>query len=285
MGTGLGPTLEFYTLLSHELQRQSLGMWRHDGPAAASSALVAEAKQAAVAAAAQALNRTISGPGPLANELVVDRSHSDSVHSSELVQAPLGLFPAPLAPSGRGAASEVLQHFSLLGRTVAKALQDGRMLDMALSPVFYRLALGRRVDLYDVRRFDPALGASIEKLIAACAAHEAPGDVGAAMSLLVDGCPVEDLCLSFELPGYPAYPLHGSAGTTPGAEVTAVNLGEYIEAVVDATMGSGVAAQVGAFREGFNAIFPITSLTSFYEDEIEAMLCGESWKGATQAQM
>lgn len=30
VGTGLGPTLEFYTLLSHELQRKGLGMWRSD---------------------------------------------------------------------------------------------------------------------------------------------------------------------------------------------------------------------------------------------------------------
>ena len=30
VGTGLGPTLEFYTLLAHELQRKSLGMWRCD---------------------------------------------------------------------------------------------------------------------------------------------------------------------------------------------------------------------------------------------------------------
>lgn len=29
-GTGLGPTLEFYTLLSHELQRRGLSMWRGD---------------------------------------------------------------------------------------------------------------------------------------------------------------------------------------------------------------------------------------------------------------
>ena len=29
-GTGLGPTLEFYTLLSHELQRKGMGMWRAD---------------------------------------------------------------------------------------------------------------------------------------------------------------------------------------------------------------------------------------------------------------
>lgn len=30
VGTGLGPTLEFYTLLSHELQRRGLAMWRAD---------------------------------------------------------------------------------------------------------------------------------------------------------------------------------------------------------------------------------------------------------------
>jgi E3 ubiquitin-protein ligase TRIP12 len=33
---------------------------------------------------------------------------------------------------------------------------------------------------------------------------------------------------------------------------------------------------VEAFREGFNQIFPLESLQYFYEDEIEAMLCGEA---------
>jgi hypothetical protein len=33
VGTGLGPTLEFYTLLSHDLQRRSLRMWRHEDAA------------------------------------------------------------------------------------------------------------------------------------------------------------------------------------------------------------------------------------------------------------
>jgi E3 ubiquitin-protein ligase TRIP12 len=30
VGTGLGPTLEFYTMLSHDMQRKGLGMWRGD---------------------------------------------------------------------------------------------------------------------------------------------------------------------------------------------------------------------------------------------------------------
>ena len=30
VGTGLGPTLEFYALVSQELQRADLGLWRGD---------------------------------------------------------------------------------------------------------------------------------------------------------------------------------------------------------------------------------------------------------------
>jgi len=37
VGTGLGPTLEFYTLLSHELQRRGLGLWRCDDGSSAAS--------------------------------------------------------------------------------------------------------------------------------------------------------------------------------------------------------------------------------------------------------
>ena len=30
VGTGLGPTLEFYTMLSHDFQRRGLKLWRGD---------------------------------------------------------------------------------------------------------------------------------------------------------------------------------------------------------------------------------------------------------------
>lgn len=163
--------------------------------------------------------------------------------------------------------------FTLLGRVTAKALQDSRLLDLPLSPLFYRLALGGRVDLYDIKKFDAALGSSIEKLHSAYHAHQAGGGQG---PLLVDGCAVEDLCLSFQLPGYPGYQL------APHGEEVMVGSGtmrEYIDAVVDATLGGGVSSQIEAFRSGFCEIFPLDCLRCFYEDEIEAMLCGtgESW--------
>jgi hypothetical protein len=58
--------------------------------------------------------------------------------------------------------------------------------------------MGRPLDLYDVAAIDPPLGASLERLAAALAAWRAGGGAG---PLLVDGCPIEDLCLSFTLPG------------------------------------------------------------------------------------
>ncbi|KAL4435190.1 hypothetical protein ABPG77_001872 [Micractinium sp. CCAP 211/92] len=295
VGTGLGPTLEFYTLLSHELQRKSLGIWRHDASAAggagagttgtAAGALVEEAKQAAAAAAAAdasggagaqaaAAARSAAGPGPLAGELEAEKGQlSESVRAGDLVYAPQGLFPAPLPPGQRGEDSKRVSYFRLLGRAVAKALQDSRLLDIPLSPLLYRLALQRHVDLYDIRKFDAALGASLERLHAAYHAHAAGGGKG---PLLVDGCPLEDLCLTFELPGFPGYPLHPAGAETP---VTAANLRQYLDAVVEATLGAGVAAQVDAFRSGFEAIFPLDSLAAFFEDEIEVMLCGtgEAW--------
>jgi hypothetical protein len=37
----------------------------------------------------------------------------------------------------------VVDNFRLLGRAMAKALQDNRMLDLPLAPAFYKLALGQ----------------------------------------------------------------------------------------------------------------------------------------------
>ena len=63
----------------------------------------------------------------------------------ELVQAPLGLFPRPW-PTNSDASessqfSKVIEYFRLLGRVMAKALQDGRLLDLPLSVAFYKLVL------------------------------------------------------------------------------------------------------------------------------------------------
>ena len=107
-----------------------------------------------------------------------------------------------------------------------------------------RKALGQPLDLYDIRKFDAALGATLEKLYAAHKAHQAQGSAKKG-PLLVDGCPIEDLCLTFVLPGYPEYELKKNGGDIT---VDASNVGSYITAVVDANLESGIKPQMDSFR-------------------------------------
>ena len=67
---------------------------------------------------------------------MVQSDLAEGAKAGSFVAAPQGLFPAPLPP-GRGG-SRLLPRFTLLGRAAAKALQDGRMLDVPLSHTFYR---------------------------------------------------------------------------------------------------------------------------------------------------
>ena len=113
-----------------------------------------------------------------------------------------------------------------------------------MSYVFYRKALGQPLDLYDIRKFDAGLGGTLEKLHAAHRAHGA--SAGSRKGpLLVDGVPIEDLCLTFVLPGYPEYELRQG-----GADIVidASNVGAYIAAVVDANLESGIKVQLEHFR-------------------------------------
>jgi E3 ubiquitin-protein ligase TRIP12 len=119
VGTGLGPTLEFYTLLSHDLQKVGLQMWRSGSD-----------------------QMEIDG-----DDKKKKSSEGNIARDGELVQAPLGLFPRPW-PANADASEgsqlfKVIEYFRLLGRVVAKALQDGRLLDLPLSVAFYKLVLGQ----------------------------------------------------------------------------------------------------------------------------------------------
>lgn len=82
--------------------------------------------------------------------------------------------------------------------------------------------MGRPVDLYDVRKVDAALGATLEKLAAAAAGGSSSGGASkgaaAAVPMLVDGCPLEDLCLSFVLPGKHATGRMIPLGSSPGSD-------------------------------------------------------------------
>jgi E3 ubiquitin-protein ligase TRIP12 len=235
VGTGTGPTLEFFTLLSKQFKRRKLNLWRDSG---------------------------------VANE-------------DDLVVAPHGLFPAPITPPRLGGKTHAsrLKNFKLLGQSIGKVLQDGRMLDLPLAPAFYRMLLGRSLGLHDLIEIDPGLGNTLRRLDAAANEIETMKREGRPESewrnVTVDGVNIEDLCLTFVIPGASMELIKG--GSEVG--VNEVNLREYVDTIVDACVGSGVAAYFESVRTGLEQVVPLARLQMFNESELEAVICGqgEQW--------
>ncbi|KAE8719128.1 E3 ubiquitin-protein ligase UPL3 [Hibiscus syriacus] len=265
VGTGLGPTLEFYTLLSHDLQKVGLGMWRSNSTSDKTTMVIDGDEEKNEKTAGSVTNR------------------------GDVIQAPLGLFPRPWPPNADASEgsqfSKVIEYFRLLGRVMAKALQDGRLLDLPLSTPFYKLVLGQELDLYDILFIDAEFGKILQELhFLVCRKQYLESTGGENSAAIADirfrGAPIEDLCLDFTLPGYPDYILKSGDGT-----VDINNLDDYISLVVDATVKAGIIRQMEAFRAGFNQVFDIASLQIFTPQELDYLLCGrrELWEAETLA--
>ncbi|KAK7337028.1 hypothetical protein VNO77_17586 [Canavalia gladiata] len=240
-GTGHGPTLEFYTLVCQEFQKYGLGMWRED----TSSSTIKTHLQA----------------------------EEMKIHSL------YGLFPRPLSAtpetSGGIPVTEVIKKFFLLGHVVAKAIQEGRILDLHLSKAFCKLILQKELSLYDIQSFDPELGKVLQEFQALVNRKKYLESVSGENSMAEHGLSfrgtrIEDLCLDFTLPGYPDF-----AFGSYNSMVNMSNLEAYVSFVTDATVRSGISRQQEAFISGFNQVFPIEHLQSFSEEELELIFCGE----------
>ncbi|KAG6477829.1 hypothetical protein ZIOFF_061261 [Zingiber officinale] len=277
VGTGLGPTLEFYTLLSHDLQRVELSLWRSNTTSESSAMLVD----------GNGTDSRESDDSLRAKKAVKDLP----IGGRDIIQAPLGLFPRPWPPSVDASDgsqfSMVIEYFRLIGQTMAKALQDGRLLDLPLSMAFYKLVLGQELELHDILLFDAEFGKILQELQALVLRKQFldsnPGNNQMAIAdVCFQGASIEDLCLNFTLPGYPEYILKDGG---ENIMVDANNLEEYVTLVVDATIKAGIIRQMEAFRAGFNQVFDISSLQIFSSHELDILTCGrtELWEPDTLA--
>lgn len=250
VGTGLGPTLEFYTLVSRELQRTELGLWRHES----------------------------GGPPP---------QEGQDGKPQQYVHAPAGLFPAVAKQDqeGGGVPPRTLQLFTFMGRFVAKALLDNRLVDLPFSAPLMRAMLGARLGLSDLQELSPQVAASLGQLqqLSERRAEILRGGGSAAeqkqqvQALTLQGCPVSDLGLDFTLPGEPNVELcEGGAERDVGID----DLEEYVQAVLNLVLRDGVRAQVEAFRKGFSEVLPVHHLRAFTPEELDVLFNGsrEAWE-------
>lgn len=252
VGTGLGPTLEFYSLVSKELQRADLQLWK-GATVKIGSELEAMEEEVGISDC-------------------VEYVHSDS-----------GLYPLPIARNCKSShRTKIKNKFQFLGKFMAKAVLDNRMIDLPFSQPFYQWLLGEEAsfDVGDMKGIDPEIANTVTHLqgiVHKKSRLEAdrglsPQEKQEQISQLsMDGCPIEDLGLDFTLPGYPNIELRKGGRDMA---VTLDNLASYVSLVSHWMLIEGVSTQMEAVREGFNAVFPISSLGMFYPDELDQIFCG-----------
>lgn len=155
VGTGLGPTLEFYALVSAEIQRCDLGLWNESDTYQTPSSSIADCVKSVVnemeddqqmsqtEEQGQCFSRRIfcgfmASRSILTNYLPIDDVNTAVTPISayptsaagvrQYVHAPFGLFPMPFSHSAKQMQiSRIKSKFKFLGKFMAKAIMDSRM--------------------------------------------------------------------------------------------------------------------------------------------------------------
>ncbi|KEG12995.1 E3 ubiquitin-protein ligase TRIP12 [Trypanosoma grayi] len=221
-GSGSGPTMEFYSLVSDELREINLGLWRR----------------------------------------------TDETPDEKYFRPHNGVYPLPLPPDSREIA-RVEPYFRLLGRFLARALLDRRILTISLSPVLLKMLRGDECGVYDLVDISESLGASIVALATAARS-------GAALVQLSGSaapCAVEDLLLDYTLPGDGLIELKKGGANIP---VTSKNLLDYCDAVTSFMLRAGVEHALKALRSGFHDYIPLYALRMLTVAELHEAIHGHA---------
>lgn len=244
VGTGLGPTLEFYSTVSKEFSRKKLKLWRENDNNNGDE---------------YAYGRAGLFPAPMSDAQASQESGKKQLHLFRI----LGKFIARSMLDSRiidVSFNPAFFRIADVSSSVAPSLGTVKAVDHDLAN-----------SLLLLKRF-----ANAKKAIERDASLSSTEKTQALENVEIDGAKVEDLGLDFTLPGYPNIEL-----TENGSDVSVTidNVGAYVDRVVDMTLGSGVRRQVEAFRTGFSQVFPYSSLRTFTPSELVILFgkADEDW--------
>jgi len=241
VGTGLGPTLEFYSTVSKEFSKKKLKLWRENESSSADE---------------YAFGHRGLYPAPMSAE---EASSENGQKRLELFKV-LGKFVARSMLDSRIIDVSFNPTFFRIG-------------DGSNSAVVPSLGAIKTVDtdlansLVLLKQF-----ADAKKRVDADSTLSHAHKTRALQNIMVQDCRVEDLALDFTLPGYDTIELIPNGSNTA---VTIENVDTYVDKVIAFTLGSGVQRQADAFRAGFTEVFPYSALKAFTPDEL-VMLFGRS---------
>jgi E3 ubiquitin-protein ligase TRIP12 len=244
VGTGLGPTLEFYSTVSREFSKKKLKLWRenesndNDEHAFGKRGLYP-------APMSEEEAKTENGEKRLELFKVLGKFVARSMLDSRIIDVS---FNPTFFRISDGSGAAVIPSLGAI-----KAVDEGLAKSLVLLKQFSDAK--KKVD-------DSNMPAAKK--------------TAALQDIIIQDCRVEDLALDFTLPGYGSIDLISNGADTP---VTIENVDTYVEKVIDFTLGLGVQRQADAFRDGFTEVFPYSALKAFTPDEL-VMLFGrtdEDW--------
>lgn len=244
VGTGLGPTLEFYSTVSREFSKKKTKLWRET-----------EASEKDEFA----FSKLGMFPAPMSQDQAETESGKKILHLFKM----LGKFIARSMLDSRTVDVPLNPTFFRTGDqpgTVPLSLG-------AVKTVDGQLAMSLKL----VKQY-----ANEKKRIDRDKHLSAASKANAVRNIQFRGAKIDSLGLDFTLPGYPSIELIPNGSDVP---VTIENVASYVEKVIDMTLGSGVQRQVDAFRQGFSQVFPYSALKAFTPSEL-VMLFGrveEDW--------
>jgi E3 ubiquitin-protein ligase TRIP12 len=249
VGTGLGPTLEFYALVSKEFSRKDLGMWRNSDVAANPSPYVDNPAGLFPCPIQDDLGLSEGGRKVSTMFRVLGQFVAKGLMDSRIVDVPFN----------RTFMKLVLDHDLPLTTAMVKTVDPtlGSSLDHLQAYVNAKEAI-----LSDISNSDSDKAKRIGKI-------------------KIKDASVDDLSLDFTLPGFPDIALKPNG---QDISVTIDNVEEYVQLVIEYTLVKGTERcallsrllfshcrlfrQVKAFRAGFSEVFPVKDLACFTADEL-----------------
>jgi hypothetical protein len=163
-----------------------------------------------------------------------------------------------------------LQYFRFVGRIIAKAINDGRVLDCYFTRSFYKCILGRPVDLGDLEAVDPEIYRSLQWMLN----NDITDVIDQAFSVEVDNFGHKE-----------TYDLIPQGRTI---QVTEENKQEYVKKVAEYRLFMSIKQQVESFLGGFHEVIPQNLISIFNEQELELLISGlpeidvDDWKNNSE---
>ncbi|KAJ8956894.1 hypothetical protein NQ318_014311, partial [Aromia moschata] len=238
VGTGLGPTLEFYALVSKELQKTNLELWYAPGSSD---------------------NEYVYAPIGLFPAPLPRGAKVSQITKVKSKFRFLGKFMAKAVMDSRMQSGWTFRfRFSfyrwLLGQEHCLTLSDLKH----VNPDIYRTL--RKMHALVRERDEILTNADITE-------EEKHEQIE---KLEFDGCSIEDLGIDFVVPGLNIDLMKNGKST----HVTIHNLHLYVRLMTYWLLNEGVSRQMESLREGFESVFPLQNLRVFQPEELESVFCG-----------